>query len=439
LKFWERQRVTLARMVRRIPPVPGIALVVGLCLTVAYGWLLDDAFIYFRYADNAAVLGAGLVYNEGEYVEGYTSPLWMTFLLAVRAVHLRYWPVILAVGLASMTASWWLALRVNRRFSPLSVAQFDVPALWIVSCYAVQSHFTSGLETPLVQVFALAFAALILEPEAGWLQLLVALGPLVRPELNLAFMIAAGWCGLRLKSVPWRLLGAGVLSQSLWLAFRVYYYADLVPNTFHLKDTVATGRGLHYVHDTLRAYYLYWLFGIALVLICVAVARRRGGALQLPARFVLWSAALVHTAYVIRIGGDFVHYRYMAFPVLVTVASIGGLIEPIAEPLTRLKTWGVSAASLAFVCLILLSYPAAQLPAHPLLLHPRADTLRMYRVDGVEDAASHRGRFDLSPSEWDLNEVTGVLEKGKLEYRWATATGWCRDGYEHLDWFIVQY
>ena len=36
----------------------------------------DDSFILFRYAENAAA-GLGWVFNAGERVEGYTSPLWL--------------------------------------------------------------------------------------------------------------------------------------------------------------------------------------------------------------------------------------------------------------------------------------------------------------------------------------------------------------------------
>ena len=35
-------------------------------------WVCDDAFISFRHAEHLAN-GLGLVYNPGEYVEGYTN------------------------------------------------------------------------------------------------------------------------------------------------------------------------------------------------------------------------------------------------------------------------------------------------------------------------------------------------------------------------------
>ena len=44
-------------------------------------WVCDDAFISFRYAKNLKE-GLGLVYNSGEFVEGFTNFLW-TILISV--------------------------------------------------------------------------------------------------------------------------------------------------------------------------------------------------------------------------------------------------------------------------------------------------------------------------------------------------------------------
>ena len=59
-------------------------LVAGLFFCLHYAWVLDDAFVYYRYVDNLLVLGHGLVYNQGEYVEGFTSPLWLLILTLLR-------------------------------------------------------------------------------------------------------------------------------------------------------------------------------------------------------------------------------------------------------------------------------------------------------------------------------------------------------------------
>ena len=51
-----------------------------------YFCLIDDAMISMRYAWNLSH-GLGLVWNPGEYVEGYTNPL-MTFIMALPTLAL---------------------------------------------------------------------------------------------------------------------------------------------------------------------------------------------------------------------------------------------------------------------------------------------------------------------------------------------------------------
>ena len=95
----------------------GVALCYAGLLLHYYGqigpYLVDDAFIFFRYADNFSI-GHGLVYNPGEAVEGYTSFLW-TLLLALAAwVGLPLIPFSqiagVVFGFATLWAVWQIAL-----------------------------------------------------------------------------------------------------------------------------------------------------------------------------------------------------------------------------------------------------------------------------------------------------------------------------------------
>ena len=86
---------------------PGLAFQRRLVLT-------DDAFISFRYVRNL-LEGNGLVFNPGEYVEGYTNFLWILELAAiwgifgVRPEHAAPWlSVAYTIGtIAAML--WWVA------------------------------------------------------------------------------------------------------------------------------------------------------------------------------------------------------------------------------------------------------------------------------------------------------------------------------------------
>ncbi|MGB0639809.1 MAG: hypothetical protein ACPGTU_10780, partial [Myxococcota bacterium] len=66
----------------------------------------DDAFISFRYAENLAT-GSGLVYNSGEYVEGFTNLSWTLLLAGVMSVGME--PVT-ASTLMGLMALVWLVL-----------------------------------------------------------------------------------------------------------------------------------------------------------------------------------------------------------------------------------------------------------------------------------------------------------------------------------------
>ena len=60
---------------RSLLVVAALLLAWGALRAVSLAWICDDAFVSLRYADHL-VSGHGLVYNPGEYVEGYTNLLW---------------------------------------------------------------------------------------------------------------------------------------------------------------------------------------------------------------------------------------------------------------------------------------------------------------------------------------------------------------------------
>ncbi len=405
---------------RRPSFLEALLLVVGLVLTVQYAWLMDDAFVYFRYADNLLFARRGLVYNAGEFVEGYSSPLWMVLLAAVRGLGLDWWLAVRLLGGLTFVAFWGLLVRLGRELAPRGVAPVHLPLLLSVPNYAVLCYFTSGLEAPLVQVLAAAFAMAAVRPDLRWLQVVVGLAPVVRHELLLPLVLHTAWCLWRTRRIPWPLLASLTASLGGWLIFRVWYYADLLPNTFYLKDEWLPWQGLAYVSDTLRTYYLQVVFGLALIGFLVLWGRdrraRRQGIgrppLHLAARAVMLCMALGVTAYVVKIGGDPRHYRYLAFPVCLAVAATAGLPEQLLfrsrRGLPRLVVIGLAGLLMVGVALL---YPR-QIDRHPLLgprpgqpLTPNhvGNSGRVpfhHTVDLINDAAVHRHHPDLACPPW---------------------------------------
>jgi hypothetical protein len=368
-------------------------LAAGLFLGFRYRWLLDDAFVYFRYVDNWVILGRGPVYNAGEYVEGFTSPVWLFLLSAFRRAGAPFGLTVVVLGALSFVVFWFLLVRVQRLVAP--GPGLDLPLAFLAVNYGALCYFTSGVETPLVQVTAACYALFCLRPGSKTLQAALALSPLVRPELALPLAMAVGWCAVVTRRVPWTFVLVGAVLPGSYLAFRVYYYADLLPNTFYLKDTSDFVQGLRYLADTASVYHLGSIMAAATLALALLWRRAHGRPLALGAHAMMVALAVAVTVYVVRIGGDARHYRFLAFPVCLFLCAAGGVVERLLATLPPAVGRPVAiAAALAVSALSGLGHPR-QLASHPFWL--RNDHAR---VEKITDAAIHRQRRELDAAAW---------------------------------------
>ena len=274
---------------------------------------LDDAYISYRYARNL-VEGAGLVYNPGEHVEGFSNLLW-TLLVAVGlalgwAADLVGHALGLASGAAALAATWLLA----RGFQAVP-GWPAVFAPWVVLASVPFTVWaTSGMETPL---FTAAVTAAFAAEQRGWLRSATALAivaTLTRPEGVLVALCVFGsrLVGQRRWKSGALAYGGALLALS---AFRLWYYGALLPNTFHAKvGGIPFSRGIDYL----------WQFMAAggLALLPPAVVAVRGAPETWPAAAYVALTAV----YVSAIGGDpFPHARFLvpAVPLLAAVGARG--------------------------------------------------------------------------------------------------------------------
>ncbi len=388
----------------RLPsPFEWFCLVGGLFLLFRYLWILDDAFVYFRYVDNLLFLKRGFVFNAGEYVEGFSSPFWAMLLIVLRSTGLDYWILTKALAVGCFVAFWMLAVRLNRRMSgagiransggppSTGVAIVNAPLAYLCFAYGPLCYFSSGIETPFVQIAAVVFALFALNPRSMPLSVALAVSPLVRHELALPLLICVVWAWQRTGKLPWRLLGMSTLFVGAWLLFRVIYYADFLPNTFYLKNDVNIAQGLVYVHQTFATYSLYWVmlfFGVAAWWL-----RRSAGSdgtdeapnLSWGPRAVMFVCAAAVTVYVIKIGGDPRHYRFLAFPFVLFAMSFAGLAEGLVSHLRAgIRPWAAPALGLAVAAVAFAGVPP-QLEHHPV-----GDPGEHERVQLIGDAHWHR-------------------------------------------------
>ncbi|MCB1165333.1 MAG: hypothetical protein KDK33_04210 [Leptospiraceae bacterium] len=302
----------------------------------AMRWVCDDAFISFRYASNAWN-GLGLVFNAGEYVEGYTNFLWTVLMIPASAFDVapEVWSWALSLlSLCALLGFLTVRLFVCKDLWPLFVV------LFLASNFHFQVFATSGLETMAFTVasFLGLYLACIgsnsnLKSGIGILFLLISCT--LRPD-GLIFL-GCGWLWnawqwwARRTRVRLAILLFPVLCLLTYEAWRLCYYGEWLPNTFYAKSAYDSyfAQGLLY----LGLFYSSYWFILPIILLCgfmgIRASRPQGFA-------ALLIAVLFWHAYVIWIGGDFMFGRFLV-PILPILYCICGIsLERFALVHTRL-------------------------------------------------------------------------------------------------------
>jgi hypothetical protein len=241
---------------RNLRPAPGLLVVLALCGLFAvharfFAFSMDDAFISLRYARNL-VEGHGLVFNAGERVEGYSNFSWTILLALFLKAGLppietaRWVGVALAAGAALVAARFTRAF--EGRWGPAAVGA----ALLVAASTPLAYWSASGMETALFVLLVTAAVDRGLAPDVSprgrrLAPVLFGLAALTRPDGPLFFF---AWLGLRALGTAARRPGlrddrgwSGVgtdLAVFLamivpYVAWKVSYYGDVLPNTYHAK------------------------------------------------------------------------------------------------------------------------------------------------------------------------------------------------------------
>jgi hypothetical protein len=216
-----------------------------------YFVLFDDAMISMRYAWNLAH-GNGLVWNPGEYVEGYTNLL-MTLLMALASSIFEKRYAVLAIQLTGILFAFGTALFTLKIFHTFKASRAFAGYLLLAAIllyYPLNYWSLMGMETGML-AFLLSAGVLcsILYTEKSdnkyiWLMTLCfGLAFLTRNDSLLFAALAFTYLFRKLKHKNDQvrfLLTAGivyilfVLGQTM---FRFFYYGEIVPNTYTLKLT----------------------------------------------------------------------------------------------------------------------------------------------------------------------------------------------------------
>jgi hypothetical protein len=406
------------------------AIAYGTAAAVHRRWVCDDAYISYRYAKNL-LDGRGLVYNEGERVEGYSNFLWTIWAAAGMALGCTpetwtiVWGIACYAGSIALLGGWAWPPAAARpppdpapahagRRAPGAAAADTRPACALpLAALLAATHqdwniyATSGLETSaFILLLLLAFVLLARAPlrdvPAGRARRLhitcaaaggvLALASLTRPEGPL-FAAVAGLYVLYAARPGWRCAAAPFalafgVPYGLFLAWRFWYYGDLMPNTYYAKSANLAwwSQGWHYLVLYFRKYAVL-LSALPAALLAGAVLRRgrRAGEVAAESRTRTLLLAICfcfpYMLYITRVGGDFMFARMLlpATPFLMILMEAGLAALAGSRPVAQ-------------ACVSVMLLAALVLPPYPMqgytLIHGVANEPFWYSREGM------RGRLD---------------------------------------------
>lgn len=207
-------------------------------------WIVDDAGISFAYASNLA-RGYGLVAQPGLVpVEAYSNPLWVLILVPFFAFGMfdPIWvPKILAI--ATVCAGFLLYYRTAHEQLPngrlVAVAGLSLAALQS----SVVIWCISGLENGLYVALLLLLLRVMSSGQSVTAGVAAAAVAMTRPE---GILFSAAYPTLLLAGRNGRTARGGIIEcirytcgllppLMAFLAFRMYYFGDILPNAYYAK------------------------------------------------------------------------------------------------------------------------------------------------------------------------------------------------------------
>jgi hypothetical protein len=221
-----------------------LAIAVRVYVGQSTGFQFDDAWITYRYAENLAA-GRGFVYNDGEFVEGSTAPLFVLLLSVLRFAGFAIPQSSLAISLVATLGLLYVAWKICEPRIGTAGALMAVVILGFSPALIVAS--VSGMETTLFIALLLlaslayfeerplllgcASAALVLIRIDG----LLLFPAIVATELWIRFWQGPAPDGINRVRFISRSIAIAVILLLPWIAFSVYYFGDVLPNSIWAK------------------------------------------------------------------------------------------------------------------------------------------------------------------------------------------------------------
>ncbi len=304
-----------------------------------------------RYAWNLSH-GNGLVWNKGEYVQGYTNLL-MTLLMSVTTYIFSKSVAVLAIqimGVVFMLIIGFLTMGIADHLLPERDEWVRVllrPVIYIggLAYYPLVYWSLGGMETGLLTVLVLsAFLLTFAYARSGNRYMLLAsavffgLAFLTRNDSILFFLLAWAYLALAVKDSDHRLkytdligsAGLVLCTIAAELLFQYLYYGSVLPNTYTLKLTgmplaFRLQNGLGFIMPFIRQTAPVWILALASLLFRYT-----------REKLLLLGAFASVVCYQVYVGGDpWSYWRIMApaMPLALALDMVG--LATMADAIVR--------------------------------------------------------------------------------------------------------
>lgn len=346
------------------------AFVSGIMIYINQLFYHDDAYITLRYVRNF-LNGSGIVWNPGEYVQGYSNFLHLILISFLGKLHIDLVLASRIIGFAALAGLFFLMLRFGLNFRVENKRPFwHLPALLIITSVPLVAWSLGGLEGTLFSFLITAGSLLFVEgldsPKSRKLFVMsgacLGFSLLTRPDGIVFIAVSSAYLlFILLKSekksqVLFDLLAFGAALAVIvlpYVAWQVYYYGDIVPNTFYAKTGSLSWYTLLYGFYYLAKYIVHPPFLPALALIGLFYVTKK----RMWNNKLLYLALLVfgYISFILYVGGDHMPASRFFLPVIPLMSVILTMVLSyyLVEEQGRTHT---ASAALMSVALLIFGY-----------------------------------------------------------------------------------
>ena len=205
-----------------------------------YELFINDAYIFLRYAENMAN-GNGLVYNLGEKVLGYSSPLYIVLLAGLKfiSVDLPFDVVVLVLDLLLFILSGlFFALLIQNR-GVFGLIFFTIFCFY----FPYVDASVNGMGTMLMLTIIVSALYAFQKENIEMTYILGTIALIMRPEGSLfiaSILIVSILLKRRAPSLISIIICASILL--LWLVPTYLYFGNILPDSMLAKSNLFTGQ-----------------------------------------------------------------------------------------------------------------------------------------------------------------------------------------------------